>query len=230
MSSSCPTRQLERATRFLYLNRTAFAETYRENQAGVYNVPFGGNTDRLLVHETVLKSAAEVLRSATLRVTPFYAVRNLACAGDFVYFDPPYAVGDQPDTFRRYSKTVFTWPAQRRLAALAQSLATGGTDRCHRHRQANRYDVDDARLVGSVTPEAGRVDIECGTVPRTRRSDRVHDCADPIHRSKAGVVDQSCFGVAGNSRGGHDLPGDARRDYRCRERRTTPRRPTSERE
>jgi hypothetical protein len=33
---------IERAVRFLYLNRTAFSGMYRSNKAGRFNVPFGG--------------------------------------------------------------------------------------------------------------------------------------------------------------------------------------------
>src|ERR1035437_7540027 len=38
----CPTSPLDRAIRFLYLNRTAFGGMYRLNQQGAFNVPFGG--------------------------------------------------------------------------------------------------------------------------------------------------------------------------------------------
>ena len=39
---SCPASPLERAVRFLYLNRTAFGGMYRLNKRGEFNVPFGG--------------------------------------------------------------------------------------------------------------------------------------------------------------------------------------------
>lgn len=38
----CPSSPLQRAVRFLYLNRTAFGGMYRLNQQGEFNVPFGG--------------------------------------------------------------------------------------------------------------------------------------------------------------------------------------------
>lgn len=37
-----PTSQLDRAVRFIYLNRNCYGGLYRENQVSVFNVPYGG--------------------------------------------------------------------------------------------------------------------------------------------------------------------------------------------
>src|SRR5207253_2469916 len=85
-----PKPALDRATRFLYLNRTAFAGMYRLNQRGEFNVPFGGG-DRSpapLWESGLLRKASWALRSCALRVCGFEVAMAGAGRGDLVYCDP----------------------------------------------------------------------------------------------------------------------------------------------
>lgn len=120
-----PSRQHDRAVRFIYLNRTAFSGLYRENAAGEFNVPFGG-ADRRVCQEQVLKDAAACLKGATLRTADFEDIKQEVCAGDLVYLDPPYIVGHRNNGFIRYNSKLFDWQQQLTLAALAEALAASG--------------------------------------------------------------------------------------------------------
>jgi DNA adenine methylase len=87
-STSLP--DIERAARFIYLNRHCFNGVYRTNRAGKFNVPFG---DRLgaIPSLTHFRRCAAALRHAELISGDFEKVVSKVKTGDFVYLDPPYA-------------------------------------------------------------------------------------------------------------------------------------------
>jgi DNA adenine methylase len=83
---------IERAARFLYLNRLCFNGIYRTNRSGQFNVPYGLRTGAL-PSEAHLYRCSVALRSAELRSGDFDRTTADVCAGDFVYLDPPYTQG-----------------------------------------------------------------------------------------------------------------------------------------
>jgi DNA adenine methylase len=82
---------VERAARFIFLNKTCYNGLYRVNSSGHFNVPFGKH-DRppYLFDEVNLRSISQLLRSAELLACDFEKTAVTASKGDFVYFDPPY--------------------------------------------------------------------------------------------------------------------------------------------
>lgn len=99
--------EVEKAARFIFLNRFCFNGLYRTNLSGHFNVPYGGFKSGALPTEGDLQRAAEILKSARLHTGDFYEViEEVAGKGDFVYLDPPYARRNSsldcqygPDTF-----------------------------------------------------------------------------------------------------------------------------------
>lgn len=81
---------VERAARFVYLNRHCFNGVYRTNKDGRFNVPRGTRTGEVPLRSTFLRVAA-ALRTAELRPSDFEACISDVGMGDFVYLDPPYA-------------------------------------------------------------------------------------------------------------------------------------------
>ena len=80
---------LNRAVRFLYLNRHCFNALYRTNGSGAFNVPIGLKTGGFPDDETFRRSAA-ILGRAELFCSDFEETLTRAKKGDFVYLDPPY--------------------------------------------------------------------------------------------------------------------------------------------
>jgi DNA adenine methylase len=80
---------IERAGRFLYLNRHCFNGIYRANNKGEFNVPMGKRTGSL-PSEPALVRAACALRRASISVQDFEQAGVHARPRTFFYLDPPY--------------------------------------------------------------------------------------------------------------------------------------------
>jgi DNA adenine methylase len=106
----------ERAARFLFLNRFCFNGLYRTNSKGSFNVPFSPKGTGSLPSKENLIRAAALLRRAKLRCGDFEGIllENIR-HGDFVYLDPPYAVGNRR-VFRQYGPHSFGLDDLRRLS------------------------------------------------------------------------------------------------------------------
>jgi DNA adenine methylase len=119
---------LERATRFLYLNRTAFGGVYRLNRSGDFNVPFGGGqrTPGPLWTRGLILNAAKALAGAKLTVCDFEEALQDSEPGDLVYCDPTYTVCHNNNGFVRYNEKNFSWADQKRLAAACSRIADRG--------------------------------------------------------------------------------------------------------
>ena len=120
--------KLEKAIRFLYLNRTAFGGMYRLNEQGNFNVPFGGGerTTAPLWKYGLLTSAASALRTSKLCAVDFEEALSVAVKGDLVYCDPTYTVAHNNNGFIRYNERNFSWEDQKRLARCCRDASSRG--------------------------------------------------------------------------------------------------------
>jgi DNA adenine methylase len=113
----------QRAARLIYLNKTCYNGLYRENKKGQFNVPFGRYKNPAICDERRLRNASRALQGVQLWVSDFENVVAPATAGDFVYFDPPYAPLNTTSNFTQYNKDGFDAGDQRRLAQTFHQLA-----------------------------------------------------------------------------------------------------------
>lgn len=110
---------LDRAARFLYLNKTCFNGLYRVNKQGRFNTPFGHYKNANLVDEENLFKASHLLQDANIRCMDYYELLLAeARSGDFVYFDPPYLPIGKYSDFKRYTKDFFYEEDHKKLASL----------------------------------------------------------------------------------------------------------------
>jgi DNA adenine methylase len=117
---------LERAARFVYLNRTAFNGLWRVNSKGHFNVPFGKYANPGLPTLETLVAAQHALADVTILNGDFESACETAQAGDLVYFDPPYAPVSATSSFVGYTLKGFDDAMQRRLAKLCEGLTEKG--------------------------------------------------------------------------------------------------------
>jgi DNA adenine methylase len=81
---------IERAARFIYLNRYCFNGVYRSNLRGEFNVPRGKHTGNIPSIDEFI-NCAKALKFADLRNGDFENCLSDVGVGDFIYVDPPYA-------------------------------------------------------------------------------------------------------------------------------------------
>lgn len=105
-----------RASRFLYLNKTAYNGLWRVNRKGQHNVPYGRYKNPQYRDEENLKRVSKALRSAELLCADFTEVLKYAEKGDFIYLDPPYHPLNKTANFTSYTSDAFTEADQERLA------------------------------------------------------------------------------------------------------------------
>jgi DNA adenine methylase len=121
--SDIPSNRIERAARFVYLNKTCYNGLYRVNRAGEFNVPMGDYKNPQIVDVEGLRAASRALKDAKILHGDFQEVEAMARQGDFVYFDPPYDPILGKSSFTEYTKMSFGPLEQSTLASLFRRLA-----------------------------------------------------------------------------------------------------------
>ena len=120
---------LDRAVRFIGLNKTGFNGLYRVNRSGKFNVPWGKRPTAKLFEPTAIQAAHQALnRWVCLLNDDFEAAVESAGPSDMVYLDPPYVPVSPTASFTGYTSEKWGMAAHERVARLACSLVARG---CH---------------------------------------------------------------------------------------------------
>ncbi|MDI6738126.1 MAG: DNA adenine methylase [Nanoarchaeota archaeon] len=118
--------KIERAARFIYLNKSCFNGLYRVNSSGKFNVPIGSSKHPAILMEDDLKEISALLQNVTVKALPFENVANYAKTGDFIYLDPPYYPLKKGKSFTTYTKEAFLEKEQEKLSEVFRSLDKKG--------------------------------------------------------------------------------------------------------
>jgi DNA adenine methylase len=117
---------VERAARFLFLNRTCYNGLYRVNQRGEFNVPFGRYRNPTICDADNLRAANKALQGVSVEVGDFDRCLEWAGPEDFVYLDPPYHPLSATSSFTSYTTGSFAVRDQHRLSDLFRELDRRG--------------------------------------------------------------------------------------------------------
>ena len=117
---------VERASRFIYLNRTCFNGMYRVNSKGEFNVPFGNYKNPRIIDENNLLNCSELLKKTEIKCADFSEIIHKVQKGDFVYFDPPYVPLNETSSFTSYTKDGFDIDMQFKLREVCDELDSMG--------------------------------------------------------------------------------------------------------
>jgi DNA adenine methylase len=88
--------EIDRAARFIYLNRFCFNGVYRTNRLGEFNVARGVGALRI-PDWPVVRDFAASMQDVRLCAGDFEKVLARTKRGDFIYLDPPYALDGKRD-------------------------------------------------------------------------------------------------------------------------------------
>ena len=117
---------VQRASRFIYLNRTCFNGLYRVNSQGQFNVPFGYYKNPRILDADNLLNCSELLKKTEIICADFSEILNKVKNGDFVYFDPPYVPLNETSSFTSYTKDGFNIDMQFKLKEVCDELDSMG--------------------------------------------------------------------------------------------------------
>lgn len=116
---------LQRAARFVYLNKTCYNGLYRVNAKGHFNVPIGRQSSLNLYDKQNILSFSKAFESVEISNSDYSPIIKIATKGDLVYIDPPYDKIHQ-QSFVGYNGKVFDEFDQARLADDVHELTGKG--------------------------------------------------------------------------------------------------------
>ena len=117
---------IQKASRFIYLNRTCFNGMYRVNSQGQFNVPFGNYKNPRIVDAENLINCSKLLKNTEICCADFSEILNKVQKGDIVYFDPPYVPLNETSSFTSYTKDGFDLDMQFKLRDVCDELDSKG--------------------------------------------------------------------------------------------------------
>lgn len=118
---------VQKASRFIYLNKTCYNALYRVNSKQQFNTPFGRYTNPTILDEENLRACSKILQNnVELIAGEFGIIESMITSKDFVYFDPPYVPLSQTANFTSYSQKGFDETMQRELCSLCHRLNNRG--------------------------------------------------------------------------------------------------------
>lgn len=106
---------VDKASRFIFLNRTGFNGLYRVNRSGQNNVPFGKYENPQIVDADNILACSKLLKETIITNGDFENIKGSIKKGDLVYFDPPYIPISKTSSFTSYTSEGFSTNEQQRL-------------------------------------------------------------------------------------------------------------------
>ncbi|MBO5889282.1 MAG: DNA adenine methylase [Clostridia bacterium] len=117
---------VEKASLFIFLNKTCFNGLYRVNKKGQFNVPMGAYKNPTICDENNLRNVSEALQNVTIVCGDYSLSKDFIDKDTFVYLDPPYRPISETASFTAYSADCFDDNEQIRLAKFIDKINESG--------------------------------------------------------------------------------------------------------
>jgi DNA adenine methylase len=120
--------KINKAARFIALNKTCYNGLYRVNKRGLFNVPIGRYKNPLICDTDNLRKMSVVLKrsGSFLEVSDYKKILEKAQRDDFVYLDPPFYPISNTANFTSYTNNGFSLEDQKELATIFTELTGKG--------------------------------------------------------------------------------------------------------
>ena len=115
---------IEKASRFIFLNKTCYNGLFRVNKAGEFNTPFGYYKAPNIVNEPILRAVNLYLNENDVKYSSldFEDFLKNVKKNSFVYLDPPYDPVSISSNFTGYTNLGFDKNEQIRLKNVCDEL------------------------------------------------------------------------------------------------------------
>ena len=107
---------IEKASLFIFLNKTCFNGLYRVNKKGEFNVPMGAYKNPKICDKENLKNVAMALKNVKIIYADYRESESFIDEKTFVYIDPPYRPLNTSSSFTSYTENDFSDKEQIELA------------------------------------------------------------------------------------------------------------------
>jgi len=127
--STSAMNNINKAARFIALNKTCYNGLYRVNKNGLFNVPIGRYKNPLICDADNLRKMSVVLKrsGSNLGVSDYKKILvEKAEKDDFVYLDPPFYPISDTANFTSYTNNGFSLEDQKELASIFYELTEKG--------------------------------------------------------------------------------------------------------
>ena len=117
---------IEKASLFIFLNKTCFNGLYRVNKKGQFNVPMGAYKNPTICDEKNLRNVSEALQKVNIVCADYSFSKDFIDKDTFVYLDPPYRPVSKTASFTAYNADCFDDNEQIRLAKFIDEINLSG--------------------------------------------------------------------------------------------------------
>lgn len=122
----CEASATEKASYFIFLNKTCFNGLYRVNRKGRFNVPMGAYKNPMICDEENLLNISKALQNVTIVCGDYSLSKQFIDKSTFVYLDPPYRPLSETSAFTSYNSDTFDDDEQIRLARFIDEINASG--------------------------------------------------------------------------------------------------------
>ncbi|ERT47291.1 Dam family site-specific DNA-(adenine-N6)-methyltransferase [Fusobacterium polymorphum] len=134
---------IEKASLFIFLNKTCFNGLYRVNKKGEFNVPMGAYKNPKICDKENLKNVAMALKNVKIVYADYRESKDFIDEKTFVYIDPPYRPLNLTSSFTSYTENDFSDKEQIELAEYIDVLNKKGAKIVMSNSDPKNNNIDD---------------------------------------------------------------------------------------